>query len=549
MSSGEDLTKKEITLEIKSPKTLILLAILVAILVLELRVSLTSPIVFGDEGFHTRMAQWIYKHKEYPVWNAFEGTNIWRTDFARPPLWNILEAGFFLVTGFHEFTVKFLTPFIASLLTGISIFVLGKKIFNENVAFIASVVAVTIPSFVTYSVLFYTDILTTFYFGLFFLTLILSIKQKDKKYWFLSAVFAALSLLSKRTGIIVFPIMFLVFLFEFFKTKDFSIIKKYFVFFLIFFLISGPWFLRNIYYYNTPLCMSLPFFNTDGCTKTFEYEVKTEKDFEGRTTPTGTEQGLFDIGLMNYIDFAFGIRWFVPLFFLCGSYLLIKGGKMENNLLAIVLLSFLLIFYISTGRAEDTARYTLSIIPVIGFVVGIYLDQIFVFIEKQYKSLALIVFLLVVAVSFMNLNQKLPIMKAVKQFSPSFFQACDWIEANTDEDALLMSVWGHRLVYNCQRDASGYAGLPDSRDIILNDDLNLTVSRLKEHGITHIFLQKFSIDNKAYQEKYPVSFVQFLENNPDVFVNVYENGPLLQQCLEQRGCDGNVVYEINYTTT
>ena len=541
------MAEKEISIEIKKPKALVLILILLGILVWELRVTLSSPIVFGDEGWHTRMAQWIYRHKEYPVWNPVSGTKIHRGAFDRPPLWNILEASFFLVSDFHEFTVKFLTPFVASLLTGIVIFVLGKRVFNERIAWFAAVTTVTIPSFVTYSVLFYTDVLTVFYFCLFFLTMILSLKEGNKKYWVVSAMFAALSLLSKRTGIVIFPIMALTFLFELYKKKDLSIIKNYIIFFVIFFLISGTWFLRNIYYYKTPLCMSLPFFDTSGCRKSFEYEVKTDKDFEGRTTPTGTEQSIFKMGLMNYIDFAFGTKWFVPLFFLCGLFLLINEKKIEDNLLILILISFLLIFYVSTGRAEDTARYTLNIVPVVAFVVGIYLDKLFIFLQTYHKTLALIVFVLVVVLSFMNMDRKLMVMKAVKGFSPTYFEACDWIKQNTKEDALLMGVWGNRFVYNCQRNAGGYSDLPDSRDIILSGDLNLTVSRLKEHGITHIFVQKFSIDNKAYKEKYPVSFVQFLDNNPDVFVNVYENGPPLQQCLQRGGCDGNILYEVNYT--
>jgi hypothetical protein len=76
--------------------------------------------------------------------------------------------------------------------------------------------------------------------------------------------------------------------------------------------------------------------------------------------------------------------------------------------------------------------------------------------------------------------------------------------------------------------------------------LNYTLSAAKQLGITHIFIQKFSIDsqNQHLQENYDLDFVQFLENNPEHFKNIYENGPSLQQCLQQSGCNGNIVYEI-----
>ncbi len=83
-------------------------------------------------------------------------------------------------------------------------------------------------------------------------------------------------------------------------------------------------------------------------------------------------------------------------------------------------------------------------------------------------------------------------------------------------------------------------------DISLSRDLNYTLSVAKQLGITHIFIQKFSIDsqNQHLQENYDLDFVQFLENNPEHFKNIYENGLSLQECLQQGGCDGNIVYEI-----
>ncbi len=132
-------------------------------------------------------------------------------------------------------------------------------------------------------------------------------------------------------------------------------------------------------------------------------------------------------------------------------------------------------------------------------------------------------------------------MVQVKQFSPLFFEACNWIKENTPKDSSLFTIWSHRAVYSCQRDSSG-----NLADISLSRDLNYTLSVAKELGVTHIFIQKFSIDsqNQHLQENYDLDFVQFLENNTEHFKNIYENGPSLQQCLQQGGCDGNIVYEI-----
>jgi len=107
-------------------------------------------------------------------------------------------------------------------------------------------------------------------------------------------------------------------------------------------------------------------------------------------------------------------------------------------------------------------------------------------------------------------------MAQVKKFSPSFFEACDWIKANTMENATFYTVWSHGAVYNCQRNAIGTSTVPD---MALSRDANYTIKVAKENGITHFFIQKFSIDlqNRHLGERYDAELVQFLENNPEYF--------------------------------
>ena len=143
--------------------------------------------------------------------------------------------------------------------------------------------------------------------------------------------------------------------------------------------------------------------------------------------------------------------------------------------------------------------------------------------------------------SFLNLKQKTDVMLQVKQFSPAYFEACDWIKVNTAEDSVLMTIWSNRAVYNCQRNVEG-----NIADISLSTDVNYTLNKTKLYGVTHIFIQKFSMSDTPMSEKYTIEFVQFLENNPDHFVNIFENGPGLQECLMAGGCDGNIVYEVKY---
>jgi len=317
-------------------------------------------------------------------------------------------------------------------------------------------------------------------------------------------------------------------------------------------LIVGPFSLREWIYFKTPFC-NLSFFDNSGCNIRSEY--KNQYEFAGRTEEVGTEASFLKMGIMNYLDFAYGIIWFVPLVFLCGLFTLTKNIKVEHILFAILFISFIPVFYmIYAGRAEDFARYTIALLPPIALISGNYFKELYQFLKKYLKQISLLVFIPVIILSFINLNGKLYVARhydegsgryvGYKMFSPLFFDACDWIKKNVDEDARLGAViWVSATLYNCQRNTGGGGG-----DIVLSNNVTLALSSIKAQGITHIFIQKFSIDwaDSKLSERYPISFVEFLENNPEHFKKVYENGPSLQQCRQMGGCDGAIVYEVNY---
>jgi len=536
---------KEITIEIKKPEIIILLVFLAVILFLELQLTFNSPIVFGDEGWHTRLAQFISQKIEYPAWIPYEGTKLVEYSFPRPPVWNLLEGSFLFIFGFHESIVKFLTPFIA-VLVGLVVFLLGKKIYGKEVSFIAALITITVPSFVTYSVLFYDVTLLVFYLTMFMLTFFLAIKGEGKRYWVLSGIFGALSFLTKTPGFAVFPMIALGFLYQVYKKEKITdLFKNYLLMGLLLILIISTFFIRSYIYYGTPMCQ-LSLLNNSGCTKTFDY--KNTKDMPTQLEQTGTAMNIFQIGFINYLNFAYGIIWFVPLMLLCGLVTIFYKKEKMDILIILAILSFIPIFYFSyssESRAEDTARTMLGLVGIISLACGLYLGGIYDFIKIYYKQLALVVFIFVFILSFLNFYDKLNTMKSVKQFSPAFLQACDFVKKNVSEDAVIMTIWGGQSEYNCQRNIAGF-NFPDSGDIVLSENLILVLSRLKAHGITHIFIQLFSISQTPVGEKYPISFIQFLESNPDTFVKIYENGPDLQQCIQAGGCDGNILYEINY---
>jgi 4-amino-4-deoxy-L-arabinose transferase-like glycosyltransferase len=530
-----------VTLEIKKPLQLIVLALLIFVLVREITVvNVKTPINFGDEGFHTRLAQWIYEEKEIPRYIEFEATDLEKGSYARPPLWNTLEAGFFMIFGVNELVPEILTPFVSFML-GLATFVLVKKIFDQETSFFATIMIITAPAIVTYSVLFYTDVLFTLFLTLFFLTLIMAIDKKDKKYWLLSGIFASLSILTKLPGLVIFPMFGILFLYQLISEKKNFEFKNYLLVGLVVLLLTSTFFLRNLIIYHDPLCrFNFIDFGDKRC-KIDNFENQYE--FQKRTADQGTEVDIFSFGIGNYLMFAYGNIWLIVFGFITGLLILFseKNKNVKFAMFLIFLVLVTIIFPTSTGRSEDTSRYTLGWLPIICVISGLYFSKMYNFIKPYQKYIAFVVFAFVLVSAYNNFNDKLVMMVSVKNFSPSFFEACDFVKVNLPEDVRLMSVWSHRVVFSCQRNAAG--NIPD---ITLSRDLDYTLDVAKQQGITHIFLQKFSLSNEELSERYPISFVQFLEENPQNFVKIYENGPTLEQCLSQGLCDGNIIYEIRY---
>ena len=536
------MPEKEITIEIKSLEIFALLVSLIIFLIFELFVTFNNPIVFGDEGYHARMSQLIAENVEYYTWEPFHYTKLSKRGFYRLPLLNVLIASFLFIFGNSEAIINFLIPFIA-FLTGLSTFFLGKELYNRKLGLFSAIIATTVPSFVTYSVLVYTEILVTLFSVLFFLFFVLGIKKEKRIYTIASGVFGVLAFLSKTSGFTVYIFVFLAFLYHMLVKRRYNLAKNYFILFSILIILLLPFLLRNLYYFNTPLC-GFPYFDrfldTSGC----EIDLfKGKYKFSGRIDVGGTEQSVYRMGIINYLDFAYGNLWFVVFTALAGLFVLLSKRGKYDVLVILILLIFLPVFNISTRRAEDTARYTMIYVPFIALLSGMWFYEVCEFVGKYRGYMAVIIFLLLLFLGCQSLMGKLSVMAMVKQFSPSFFEACNWIKENLPENITMSTVWTNRAIYCSQRNAIGH-----SPDIYLSRDVNYTREVAKKRGITHLFIQKFSIStgDKALSEKYKLESIQFFENHPDVFKKVYENGPSLQQCVQSGLCDGNIIYEIVY---
>lgn len=504
----------------------------------EVFVVLNFPIVFGDEGFHSMLAKKIAESLEYFKYYDFIGDNLKQVGYYRPPLWNFFGASFFLFFG--EFGYRVLLPLLA-FIYGIGIYSLLTKIFDESSALFSTILAITIPSFVTYSLLFYVDCLFTLAMTFSFLFYVYFEKTKRVKYLIVSSIFGSLAVLTKVIGLSIFVFYGLIFLKKIFDerfrlTRFLKNNSHLIIAIFLLFLFGFSIWIRNYFVYGDFCYFKIPLLSkSENVCVISKHQNKFE--FKGRTEEVGSEVDVLKFGLTNYLNFAYGNWYFFMLFVFSGIVLSIFEKRFS---FLFFLLSFLIFLIIKPGviyRTEDTARYTLGwsgfLCILAGYSFWSIVKDFKNVVKRGYETLRIILimllFVLTISTQFLGIflpndyafGKRIVMIASVKTFSNEFFKACGWVKNNLPKNVTLMSLWTYRVTYNCERKAT--SGNPDIR---LSKDLNLTLNLLKNAKITHIFLEKFSIDpkNRQLSEKYDLEWVEFLVKNDKHFKVIYDSG-------------------------
>lgn len=497
----------------------LLLASIIVFFAIYSGTSLFYPTVFGDEGFYAANTRWIAENAILPEYEPMRGTEILHEKIIIPPLYEVTQAAMWLMGG--EVGIKLLIP-VFSMLSAAMIYLFFEKQKKPLVGLFSSFIFLSMPSLVTYGVLNYTDTFLTMmfscaaYFGFF------AFEDNDKKNAILAGVFAGLGFLAKGSGFLVLAMLAFYFIISK-KFKSKKAFKTAIIILVMFAAIVVPWLLRSLILYDAvcyhPVLMS-------GCDPVHDVEIPEIEglEFAGRLDQSGTEANVWDIGLLNYFDFAFGIT--TMIFVLFGIAGLIAKKKNMNLMHLSWILVLIPIFYLSTtnafnaaARAEDAARYTLPLVAPLAALAGIFLTDVFEWTKKYSKYLAIIIVGLMLIMPMLSAYNKAEGMKSVKAFSDGFFEGCDWIEKNTPENSLLFSVYAHHTMYFCNRKAIRY--LPDSAEIqITNNDT--AYEHLKLHGFDYVFVQAFTLSYDAYSEVTMVDFLNYMEES-EKFERVLDN--------------------------
>ena len=519
-------------------------AVVIASFLINLSVTLTTPIVFGDEGFYASRSLWIWENKQIPNYYHIQSqSDAFKVHFIRPPYMMTLLANIFGIGG--EFLVKTFLP-IVNVMTSILIFLFVKKLYSLEAGVLSSIFLIVIPSLITYTILLYVEAVAVFLITACVYFLYKSLSENRKRFLVISGVCAGVAALTDVGGFLL-PIIYLAILFIH-KTNYFSFLKKFAILAAIFIIIVAPWyFFHNYLQANT---FGIPVIDrfTKGSSivvlKNMPDTSSITDSFKGLGSG-GTNDSILKMGIMNYIEFAYTP---IVIFMASIGLFLIFLNKTKRGALVIVwlLILFSINFYLTnSSRGEDAARALLATSVPLSILAGMSAEKIYSGIKNLHKAgkyIAVGFAIFIIIWSLYAANTKAQSLKPIKQFSNSFFNACDWIKQNTEEGSLLVTLWQHRAEYSCKRDTVWISDPGIDKAVLARD--NRTINIFKAHGADYVFIQKFSITPENEGESYPLGFVNYISNSPDYRL-VYETD---KNCLNSGSADCSVVYKILYNS-
>lgn len=212
------------------PLFIFLLSLLIG---LSYAILFTQPVLSPDALEYDTLGWILTRGKGYQL---EEGV----ADVTREPLYPFFLSIIYRIFG-HNYLVVALIQAAISALTCVFIYIIGKQIFGEIAARLASLIAVIYPAFIVYSPYILTEVLFTFLLILSVYSLLKAIASEKVFWYILCGLCLGFSTLCKAISMFLpFLICLMSFLFERKRAK----IKALWIV-ICFLLVVGPWAIRN----------------------------------------------------------------------------------------------------------------------------------------------------------------------------------------------------------------------------------------------------------------------------------------------------------------
>lgn len=134
-------------MKIRLDTNLLMVILVIFAVCMYYRVTLPSPIVFGDEGWYGGISRYIATSGIFPKFDPLQETAILHTPLLKQPLWFLQDAWAWLAGG--ELAIKLLLPLIPAL-ASFMLYLLLRRTAGSVAGLSAAFVLLAMPSVISY---------------------------------------------------------------------------------------------------------------------------------------------------------------------------------------------------------------------------------------------------------------------------------------------------------------------------------------------------------------------------------------------------------------
>lgn len=326
-----------------------------------------------DEAIYAKIAKNMVLDNKYIVQRWY---NLWESVwYEKPPLYMWCMAFFMKFLGFNAWAAR-LPSAIFGLGTMVITYLLGKKLFNKTVGFLAGLALVTTTQFLYYSRASMLDITATFFLVLSIYIYLFALEKDKRSLWVLSGVVIGLSAMVKGVvGLLPFPIIGLYELYILF-TKQEKLDRKRIINYLLMFgacmLVALPW---HVYMYKL--------FGGEFLKGYIGYHVWD------RAVNAIEDKGKPFFWYLVVLKVSMRI-WFVGLL-AAFPFSLFKVYKKHDSYVFLVGWALFIFLFFSIAKSKLT-WYMIPIYPALCIIVGAFGERLLNFVMRKVPSLDNITF-------------------------------------------------------------------------------------------------------------------------------------------------------------
>jgi 4-amino-4-deoxy-L-arabinose transferase-like glycosyltransferase len=454
----------------------------------QLYASLDNTFFWRDENKHAYICSLVFKTHQIPTMLPDDLYGDYRWSY--PPLFHILGAAFMGIagpTGLRFFNLILLLIFLPSF------YFLIRKHYGNNEAVVSCLLITLSPVLAMNTVRFTTDLLSMLCIFFSFFFLLVAIKKSDKFYAAISGLSTGLLMLCKQVGFAVFGFYGLLFLWFFWKDREYFKISLWVLGVSV--VLYSPYLVWAIYNRVNILGFVSVFL---GLAEKPEWSGTALKVFRR-----------YDYGITEFaVLFYKGNGFLLSLLILLPFYHFIRTrfrDKPQNYIFFLFI--YLALVMMAWHITND--RHTIILLPLTAFLIGYAINQITA--SKLIIRVSIISLLLVAG----YLTYYMPNYRQTSNAPEDFIELTKFINEDNSSDARILSLIKFDLIMYTKKPVIWpHAKLRNVPIQLLEKQSADSLFRmLKKYKIKYIVIETPRIENvkKFHAGRYPLYFIRACE--------------------------------------